>query len=84
MGCPIVGPPVNHLADLAGERRLFPAEISVDGLAEALCQARERTPFVDRAAIRAWARSHGTWQGATDTIAGVFCEQNSAVFSASN
>jgi glycosyltransferase involved in cell wall biosynthesis len=84
MGCPIVGPPVNHLADLAGEQRLFPTETSVDALAEALCQAREETPSVDRAAIRTWAQGHGTWQTATDTIAGIFCEKSRAVLSASN
>lgn len=83
MGCPIVGPPINHLADLAGEQRLFPTEVGVDGLTEALCQAREETPFVDREAIRTWAQAHGTWQTATNTIASIFCEQNTAVLSAS-
>ena len=73
MGCPIVGPPVNHLADLAGGDRLFPAETSADGLADALCRARDQSSHVDRVAIRNWAVGHGSWQTATDTIAATLC-----------
>lgn len=69
MGCPIVGPPVNHLADLAGGHRLVPADTSANGLADALGRAREDSPLVDRSAIRNWAVGHGSWQTATDTIA---------------
>ena len=84
MGCPIVGPPVNHLADLAGDHRLFPADLSTDGLTEALQRAREETPSVDRTAIRGWAREHGTWQTATDTIAAVLCDRSGNGFGSSN
>lgn len=69
MGCPIVGPSVNHLADLAGGHRLFPADTSADGLADALCRAREESSLVDRVAIRTWAVDHGSWQAATETMA---------------
>ncbi len=76
MGTPIVGPPIHHLADLAGGQRLFPAEPGVAGLAAALARAREAAPTIDRAAVRAWAEHHGTWRVAAARIAAVFRDRD--------
>jgi beta-1,4-mannosyltransferase len=72
MGCPIVGPPIHHLADLAGEHRMFPIEDGPDGLAAGLAHAREATPMVDRAAVREWASTLGDWGDAASRISAVF------------
>lgn len=71
MGCPILGPPIHHLADLAGENRLVPMPDGPDGIAIGLSRAREVAPTVDRAAVRAWAAQQGSWRDAAATIAEV-------------
>jgi beta-1,4-mannosyltransferase len=72
MGCPIVGPPIHHLADLAGEQRMFPIEDGPDGLAASLAHAREVTPTVNHAAVREWASTLGDWGDAAASISAVF------------
>lgn len=72
MGCPIVGPPIHHLADLAGDQRMFPIEDGPDGLAAGLAHARDAAVTVDRAAVRAWAQTLGDWRDAAAGIAAVF------------
>lgn len=72
MGCPLVGPAIYHLADLAGEDRLYPAGPGLDGLAAALVEAREKAPAVDREAVRAWTAGQGTWSDAAIGLAAVF------------
>lgn len=72
MGCPVVGPAVNHLADLAGEQRLYPVDLSVDGLAAGLEEARSRAHEVDRESLRRWAAHYGTWRDAAARSATVF------------
>lgn len=72
MGCPVVGPATHHLADLAGEHRLFPADLDIDGLATGLANAREESHKVDRVALRAWAARYGTWREVATTSASVF------------
>jgi beta-1,4-mannosyltransferase len=72
MGCPIVGPPIHHLADLAGDQRMFPIEDGPDGLAAGLSRARDAALTVDRDAVRAWAETLGDWQDAAASIAAVF------------
>lgn len=79
MGCPLVGPPVHHLTELAGEQRLVPCELGPEGLAAGLIQARAAAPTVDRPAIRAWAAQHGTWDDAAASIAAVFRSPPSTV-----
>lgn len=72
MGCPLVGPDIYHLADMAGGLRLYPIELGIDGLAVGLIEAREKAHEVDRAAVREWATGQGTWRDATAGIARVF------------
>lgn len=72
MGCPLVGPAVHHLADLAGDQRLFPIGPGVDGLAYGLDLAREESHRVDRQSLRNWAEAHGTWRDAATRTAAVF------------
>ncbi|MCF6385928.1 glycosyltransferase [Mycobacterium sp. MBM] len=72
MGCPLVGPAVHHLADLAGGQRLVPIGPGVDGLARGLDLARAQSPRVDRQSLRDWAQAHGTWRDATAATAAVF------------
>lgn len=72
MGCPVVGPGINHLADLAGDQRLYPVELGVDGLAAGLIEAREKARSVDREALRQWASDYGSWRDAAATSAAVF------------
>jgi glycosyltransferase involved in cell wall biosynthesis len=71
MGCPLVGRPIHHLADLSGEQRIFGIEDGPEGLAAALACARAAAPTVDRAAVRAWTATQGTWPDAAATIAAV-------------
>lgn len=78
MGCPVVGPAVNHLADLAGDRRLYPVELGVDGLAAGLEDARRNAHEVDRESLRRWAADYGTWRDAAATSAAVFRGGNPA------
>ena len=72
MGCPVVGPPIHHLADLAGGQRMFPIEDGPDGLAAGLAHAREAAPTIDHAAVRQWASTLGDWRDAAGSIAAVF------------
>ncbi|WP_395311860.1 glycosyltransferase [Mycobacterium sp. AMU20-3851] len=72
MGCPIVGQPINHLADLTGGQRLYPVGPGAEGLARGLVEARQQSPDVDRAALRAWAAAHGDWPDAAAQMAAVF------------
>lgn len=72
MGCPVIGPEINHLADLAGDQRLYPIELGVDGLAAGLAEARDKTESVDRQALRHWAASYGSWRTAAAASAAVF------------
>lgn len=76
MGCPVVGPAVNHLADLAGDQRLYPVELGVDGLAAGLDEARRRAHEVDRESLRRWALDYGTWRDAAARSASVFRAAN--------
>jgi glycosyltransferase involved in cell wall biosynthesis len=72
MGCPIVGPPIHHLADLAGKQCMFPIESGRDGLAAGLARARDAAPTIDHAAVRQWAATLGDWRDAAARIAAVF------------
>ena len=72
MGCPLVGPAIHHLADLAGGARVFPTGPGVDGLAAGLSVAREHARGVDRQSLRNWAAAHGTWREAGTRTAAVF------------
>ncbi|MGE2723453.1 glycosyltransferase [Mycolicibacterium pulveris] len=73
MGCPIVGPSVHHLAELAGGQRVFPIQDGPDGLAASLAQARDAAPTIDHAALRAWtADCLGDWHDAAAQICRVF------------
>lgn len=72
MGCPLVGPAVHHLADLAGGQRLFPIGPGVDGLARGLDLARAQSHQIDRQALRDWVQAHGTWRAAASRTAAVF------------
>ncbi|CAN7472500.1 glycosyltransferase [Mycolicibacterium frederiksbergense] len=72
MGCPVVGPAVNHLADLAGGQRLYQVRLGVDGLAAGLSEARSKAPEVDRESLRRWAADYGTWRDAAISSAAVF------------
>lgn len=74
MGCPVIGPEINHLADLAGDQRLYPAQLGVDGLAAGLIEARKKAKGVDREALRKWAAGYGSWRDAAATSARVFRE----------
>ncbi|MEZ4385585.1 MAG: hypothetical protein R3A79_29980 [Nannocystaceae bacterium] len=72
MGCPIVGPAHNHLADLGGEPHLFACDVGPEGIAAALERLRSARDGVDRPAIREWARvSFGDWDDAARAIAAV-------------
>lgn len=71
MGCPVVGPPIHHLADLAGDNRMFPIEDGPDGLARSLARAREAAPSIDHAALRNWTTSLGDWSDAAANVATV-------------
>lgn len=71
MGCPVVGPPIHHLADLAGDQRMFPIDDGPDGLALSLARARAAAPSIDHAALRAWATELGGWRDAAANIAAV-------------
>lgn len=71
LGCPIVGPAVNHLASLGPEPRVWAAEPGAAGLAAAL-QRRKDAGAIDRAAIRAWTRAHLSWSTAGELAAAVF------------
>ncbi len=72
MGCPVIGPEVNHLVDLAGEQRLYPVELGVDGLAMGLAEARAQAGTVDRESMRSWAGSYSSWSEAAARTAAVF------------
>ena len=72
MGCPVIGPAVHHLADMAGGHRLFPVDLGVDGLAAGLIRAREESRRVDREALRGWAERYGTWGDLAAISASVF------------
>jgi beta-1,4-mannosyltransferase len=76
MGCPVIGPEVNHLADLAGGQRLYPVELGVAGLAAGLAEAREKAHDVDRESLRKWAAEYGTWRDAATRSAAVFRGDN--------
>jgi predicted RNA methylase len=71
MGCPVVGPALHHLADLAGPQRLYAVEPSVDGLAAGLAQARAAANTTDHAAVRRWAEQYGSWRDAAVRTAAV-------------
>jgi glycosyltransferase involved in cell wall biosynthesis len=71
LGCPIVGPAVNHLASLGPEPRLWATDGSVEGLSEGL-RRRKAAGAVDRAAIREWTREHLSWATAGERAANVF------------
>lgn len=71
MGCPVVGPAVHHLADLAGPQRLYAVDPTTDGLAAALAGARAGASVVDHAAVRDWAERYGTWRDAAVSTATV-------------
>ena len=72
MGCPVIGPEVNHLVDLAGGQRLYPVELGVDGLAVGLAEARAQAGTVDRESMRSWAGSYSSWSEAAARTAAVF------------
>lgn len=72
MGCPVVGPAVNHLADLAGGQRLYPAELGADGLAAGLSDARDNAHLLDRDRLREWTADYGSWRVAAERSAAVF------------
>lgn len=72
MGCPVVGPAVNHLADLAGGQRLYPVELCPDGLAAGMAEARAKAATVDRDSLRYWAAEYGSWADAARRSAAVF------------
>jgi glycosyltransferase involved in cell wall biosynthesis len=71
MGCPVVGPAVHHLADLAGPQRLYDVEPTPEGLAAGLAKARVEAAAVDHAAVREWAAHYGSWRDAASRIAAV-------------
>ncbi len=72
MGCPIIGPAHNHLADLGGEPHLFASKLGPEGIATALEHLRARRTSIDRTAIRSAARdSFGDWNDAAAGIAQV-------------
>ena len=72
MGCPVVGPALHHLADLAGPHRLYAFDpAAADGLAEGLAGARASASVVDHAAVRDWAEHYGTWRDAAASTATV-------------
>lgn len=76
MGCPVIGPQVNHLTDLAGGQRLYPVELGVDGLAAGMAEARDKATGVDREALRRWAADYGSWRDAAAGSASVFRVSN--------
>jgi beta-1,4-mannosyltransferase len=71
LGCPIVGPSVNHLASLGPEPRLWASDGSVEGLADALRRRKAAGP-IDRAALREWTREQLSWATAGERAAAVF------------
>ena len=72
MGCPLVGPAHNHLADLGGEPNLFACELGPEGIAAGIERLRGRREEIDRATIREQARSaFGDWDDAAASIAQV-------------
>lgn len=76
MGCPVIGPQVNHLTDLAGGQRLYPVTLGVDGLASGMAEARNKATGVDREAIRRWAADYGSWRDAAASSASIFRVNN--------
>jgi beta-1,4-mannosyltransferase len=60
MGCPVLGPPLHHLATLGGPPRVWPLEATADGVAAAVERFVPVAP-AERAAIRDWARAHLSW-----------------------
>lgn len=72
MGCPIIGPAHNHLADLGGAPNLFACELGPEGIAAGIQRLRARRPEIDRQAIRERARTtFGDWDDAATSIAKV-------------
>lgn len=71
MGCPVVGPALHHLADLAGHDRLYGVDPTAEGLAAGLAEARSGAAKVDRAAVREWAAGYGSWRDAASSTATV-------------
>jgi len=76
MGCPVIGPEVNHLVDLAGGQRLYPVELGVDGLAVGLTEARDKAGSVDRESMRDWAGNYSNWSEAAARTAAVFRDRS--------
>jgi beta-1,4-mannosyltransferase len=76
LGCPVVGPPLNHLATFGDEPRLFRISAGADGIARGLERVRARGS-IDRRAIVAWAREHLDWSIAGERAAAVFLSRTS-------
>lgn len=71
MGCPVVGPALHQLADLAGAQRLFAVEPTAQGLAGGLAAARAAAPVIDHSKVREWTMHYGNWRDAATRTASV-------------
>jgi beta-1,4-mannosyltransferase len=72
LGCPAVGAGGPHLASLGPEPRVFAADRPDPASLAAAIERRRAHGPIDRAALRAWARTHLSWSAAARRAAAVF------------